>query len=98
MNGRRRDPEPCWKDQSANKTFGSALYRGFVERGPAGKTLFERVHNRLHLRAERSLDHDGIAGANGRDRLNLKCRRALGIAAPLARGKGVPQITHPRTT
>ena len=32
-------PGPCWKARSANKTFRSALYRGFVVRGLAGKRL-----------------------------------------------------------
>src|SRR6516162_5146828 len=76
----------------------SPLYRGFVERSLAGKALFERVDYCFHLRAERALDHDGVADPDGGDDLGFEIRRAIGIAAPLARGKGVPQVLHLRTT
>src|SRR6202140_4701735 len=74
------------------------LYRGFVVRGFAGKALLERIDYRFHLRAERSLDHDNIAGAYRGDGLGFETGRALGIAAPFTRGKRVPQVAHQRTT
>src|ERR1700683_1052513 len=98
MYGTHPDRERCWKDRSTSKTFKPPYNRGFVERGLAGKALFERVDNRFHLRAQRSLDHDRIAGANRPDRLGFETSSTLGIASPFARGKGIPQIAHQRTT
>src|ERR1700719_1397133 len=108
-----QEKERYWKDQSTSKTSSGPiltfervarwvhqvrLYRGFVERGVAGEALFQRGDYCFHLRAERTLDHDGIAGANGGEDLRLKIRRAIGIAAAFAGGKGVPQVVHQRTT
>src|SRR5579872_882435 len=85
-------------ERMSNPLHLLSLYRSFVECGFPGEALFERGDNGFHLRAERTLDHDGVAGANGGEKLRFEIRRAIGIAAPLAGGKGVPQVAHQRAT
>src|SRR6201995_849037 len=74
------------------------LYRGFVERGLAGKALFERSDNGFGFRSVRTLDHKNVAGPDGSDHLRFEAGRAIGIAAPFAGGKTVPEMMHQRTT
>ena len=53
----------------------------------AGKALFERIDDRLHLRAQRSLDHDRVAGANRRQPPALRDRPRSRHSRPVCRGK-----------
>ena len=39
------------------------------------ETLLQCRHNQFHTGPERPLDHDGVAGADRRDHLRLKCGR-----------------------
>src|SRR5262249_7142892 len=54
----------------------------------------QRLDDRPHPRSERALDHDGIARTDSGDHIGLQRARALRIAAPALRGKGLPQRTH----
>ena len=65
---------------------------------PAGELPFQRLDDRPHFRAQRTFHHHRVAGADGGEHGRLQPRRGLGIAAPAAGGKGLPQRVHQRPT
>ena len=56
----------------------------------------QRLDDGRHARAERALDHDGVAGADRGQHLRFERGRVLCIAAAAARGKSLPQRVHQR--
>ena len=56
--------------------------------------MFQCLDDRAHLRAQRALHHDRVAGADGVEHGRLQFRRGLGIAALAQRGKGLPERVH----
>src|SRR6185503_20628527 len=68
-----------------------------LERGLLGELLLQCLDDRTHFRTEGPLHHYSVAGTNGSEHSRLQRRRRLGIAAPGARGKSLPQLTHERS-
>src|SRR5689334_21103667 len=58
--------------------------------------MLQRLDDRPHARAERTLDHDGIAGTDRGQNLRLESARLLCITAAAAGGKALPQGFHQR--
>ena len=61
-----------------------------------GKLPFQRLDDRPHFRAQRALHHHRVAGAEACEHGRLQRRRGLGIAAPRAGGKSLPERAHQR--
>ena len=80
----------CQRTRKANKAWSTSGDLDVPRARLAAIAALQRLDDRTHAGAERSLDHDGVAAANGGEHLRLERGGGLGIAAPAARREAPP--------